>query len=91
MIEIPVVAAVLATTAAGVALVRLRRRSDSVIAPLLVHFALNAAGTAATWVALRYLLVPRLAGRGLSILLCVFGCPLFLERLARLLRGTRWD
>lgn len=46
----PIAAAVVATTVAGFALLWVRRRSDSVIAPMLVHFALNAASTLAAWV-----------------------------------------
>ncbi len=45
--------AVIATTVAGWLLLWLRRRSNSVVAPMLVHFALNAAATAATWIAAR--------------------------------------
>jgi membrane protease YdiL (CAAX protease family) len=45
----PVAVAVLATSVAGFALAWLRRRSDSVVAPMLAHYALNAAATIAAW------------------------------------------
>ena len=49
----PVAAAVVATSVAGAAWLWLRRRSDSVIAPMLVHWSLNAVGTVAAWLATR--------------------------------------
>jgi membrane protease YdiL (CAAX protease family) len=49
----PVAVAVLATAAAGFALLWIRRRSDSVVAPMVVHYALNAASTTAAWWVLR--------------------------------------
>lgn len=48
----PIAAAVVATGVAGLALDWLARRSNSVAAPMLVHYALNAAATlAAAWTA----------------------------------------
>ena len=41
------------TLVAGAAWLWLRRRSDSVIAPMLVHWSLNAVGTVAAWLATR--------------------------------------
>ncbi len=49
----PVAVAVVATTIAGAGLWWLRRRADSVAAPMLVHYSLNAAATAAAWIAAR--------------------------------------
>lgn len=45
----PIAAAVVATTVAGFALLMIRRKSESVIAPMIVHFALNATATLAAW------------------------------------------
>lgn len=50
---VPVLAAVSATAVAGAALLWVRRRSGSVVAPALIHWALNASATAAAWIATR--------------------------------------
>ena len=49
----PVAAAVVATSVAGAALLWVRRRADSVVAPMLVHYSLNAAATTAAWIVAR--------------------------------------
>ncbi|OUD02796.1 CPBP family intramembrane glutamic endopeptidase [Streptomyces swartbergensis] len=49
-----VAAAVVATTAAGVVLCELRRRSGSLLAPAALHWALNGFGYALAWAVLRW-------------------------------------
>ena len=49
----PIAATVVATAVAGLVFVWLRRRSGSVVAPMLLHQAVNAAGMVAAWLAAR--------------------------------------
>ncbi|MFE7900785.1 CPBP family intramembrane glutamic endopeptidase [Streptomyces sp. NPDC057424] len=51
---LPVAAAVVATTAAGVVLCELRRRSGSLLAPAALHWALNSFGYVLAWAVPRW-------------------------------------